>query len=298
MERPPTPNQLFESTLSGMATRTKKPHFVPVAYLQYWNAGGTPRGRDSKVWWCDGKQCTSQRVGKIAVQNGLYSTKDPNAAEAYFGEFEVDWAKLVGQLCSGRAPSPDILAALLLLQSSYFLLRNPHFRNNDSVERFDVYKFAVEGFWREVLMGGNVPTNIEDAPAQLLKTWSCHLLRAQQEPWITSDNPVLLLTIGETTPAVIFLPITPDWAVMALCVKGAKLSGQKISAQDTEYLNSYTTINSIRHVFSNAKLNDAEIASAGKWISRRPKTDNWISREQLHLEPFKYPVLGMKLGFL
>ncbi|HSF29803.1 MAG TPA: DUF4238 domain-containing protein [Candidatus Tectomicrobia bacterium] len=284
--------------LSDMASRTKKPHFVPAAYLQFWDSTGTPQGRESKVWWCDGKQCLLQRIGNVAVQAGLYSTKNPIEAEAYFGEFEVDWAKLVTQLLSGRVPRAEILASLLLLQSSYFLLRNPKFRKNDPAERIDVYKLAVEGFWREVLMAGHVPKNIADAQAKLLRTWSCHLLRAQKESWITSDNPVLLLTIGKTTPAIMFLPITPDWAVLALRAEAAKLSSGKITAQDTEYLNSYATINSIRHVFSKSKLSDGEIASVGKWIHRRPKTDNWISGEQIHVEPFRYPVLGMTLGFL
>jgi hypothetical protein len=92
-----------------MAPRTKKPHFVPAAYLQFWNFDGTAQGRESKVWWCDGKQCQLQRVGNMAVQADLYSPKNPNAAEAYFGEFEVDWAKLVGQLISGRPQRREIL---------------------------------------------------------------------------------------------------------------------------------------------------------------------------------------------
>jgi hypothetical protein len=164
----------------------------------------------------------------------------------------------VKQLAAGRPPRSEILASLLLLQSSYFLLRNPKFRNNDSPERFDVYKLAVEGFWREVLMAGHVPEQMEEAPKQLLKTWSCHLLRAQTESWITSDNPVLLLTLGETTPALIFLPITPTWAVLALRTGAAKLSSSKITAQDTEYLNSYTAINSIRHVYSKSSFDNTE----------------------------------------
>jgi hypothetical protein len=92
-----------------MAPRTKKPHFVPAAYLQFWNFDGTAQGRESKVWWCDGKQCQLQSVGNMAVQANLYSPKNPNAAEAYFGEFEVNWAKLVGQLISGRPQRREIL---------------------------------------------------------------------------------------------------------------------------------------------------------------------------------------------
>ncbi len=277
--------------------RPKKPHFVPVAYLQFWGSSGRPQGRHSKIWWCDGKVSKLQRAGTVAVHVGLYSAKNSSVAETYFGEFEADWEKLVRRLVAGR-PRSEILASQLLLQSSYFLLRNPKFSVNESAKRFEMYKLAVEEFWRKVLMAGHVPEQINDAPKQLLKTWSCYLLRAQSESWITSDNPVLLLTIGETTPALIFLPITPAWAVLALKSSAATLSGGKFTAQDIKYLNSYTAINSIRHCYSQSRLSDAKIASIGKWLARRPKTDNWISEKQIHIEPFKYPVPGMAFGFL
>ena len=281
-----------------MRSPTRKPHFVPAAYLQFWDTSGKPKGRDSQVWWCDGKKSALQRVGKIAVQSNFYSAKNPNAAETHFGWLESEWAKLVKQLAAGRPPRAPILASLLLLHSTYFLLRNPKFRKNDPADRFDVYMLAIEGFWRQVLMAGHVPEQMKDAANQLLKTWNCHLLRAQTETWITSDNPVLLFSFGNATPAIIFLPITPDWALIALRTNSAVLSSSKISEQDTEYLNSYTAINSIRHVYSNRRFDASETSSLAKWYARRPPTDNWISSSQIHVHPFTYPVHGMRLGFL
>jgi hypothetical protein len=281
-----------------MAQRTSKPHFVPAAYLQFWDFEGKPKGRESRLWLCNGKVSKLVHVRNVAVQSGLYSTRNPNAAERYFGELERDWAKLVHQLRNGRPPRADILAALLLLQSSYFLLRNPKFRNSDSIERFDVYKSVIEGYWTQVLMNDRVPEKIEHAARQMLGTWTCHLLQAQTEPWIASDNPVLLLSIADVAPAIIFLPITPTWALLALKADVVTLKSRKITAQDTEYLNSCTAINSIRHIFSNRQFDSKEIDSFAKWLARRPNSDSWISRTAIHIQPFQYPVHGMKLGFL
>lgn len=281
-----------------MTNITKKPHFVPAAYLQYWDVGKKPNGRDSLIYWCNGEICTKQKVNKVAVQSGLYSKTDPNTAEEYLSEFESDWSKLVNQLITGKPPKNEILGALLLLQSSYFLLRNPKFSNISTEDRIDVYKKAIEGYWREILMAGTVPGEKEDALIKLGKMWSCHLLPAQEEPWITSDNPTLLLSYKGESPGIIYLPINPDWALFAIRNSVVSLKRTKITEQDTKYLNSYTTINSIRHIYSCDSFDKNEMISVSKWLSRRPETDNWIDEEEMHFEPFIYPVHGMTLSFL
>lgn len=280
-----------------MNTKTKKPHFVPIAYLQYWNINGNPNGRDSSIYWTDGKKCNQQSVKKLAVQSGLYSKKDPNKAEDHFNEFEGDWSKLVMQLNNGNPSRPEILASLLLLQSSYFLLRNPNFDNKSSEERIHVYKEATEVYWREVLMGGE-PKKEHEAIKHMLKLWNCHLLIAQEKPWITSDNPVVLLSYKGITPAIIFLPITPTYALIAIKNDALQLTNKKITAKDTSHLNSYSVINSIRHVYSNKEFKPDEVESISKSLEQRPDTENWIDLEQIHIEPYDYPVLGMELGFL
>lgn len=281
-----------------MNTVTKKPHFVPAAYLQFWDVDGSPNGRNSSIYWCNGECATKQAIKKVAVQSGLYSKSDPNSAEEYFGEFEGDWSKLVKQLLSGEPPRKDILAGLLLLQSSYFLLRNPKFSNNSNGERIVAYQKAIEGFFREVLMGGEAPQKKEDALAKLSTIWSCHLLPSQDEPWITSDNPTLLLSLNEHLPALIFLPITPKWALLATKNGVTKITSEKITAKDVEYLNSYTAINSIRQIYSNRPFEEHEKESLSKWFSKRPQVDNWLGENEIHLEPFVYPINGMELSFL
>lgn len=281
-----------------MTNITKKPHFVPAAYLQYWDVGQNPNGRESSIYWCDGNICTKQKLKNVAVQSGLYSKDAPNSAEEYLSEFESDWSKLVNQLINGRVPQADILASMLLLHSSYFLLRNPKFSKKGDLSRIEIYKQAIEGYWRDVLMAGEIPDKIEDAAAQMLSVWTCHLVMAQGEPWITSDNPVLILSIQGVTPAIIFLPITPKWALIALNNNVVHLSSNKMTSQDTNYLNTYTTVNSIRCVFSDSTFQETDIKSISKWFNRRPETENWIAEGEIHIEPFNYPISTMSLSFL
>ncbi len=292
-----------------MRERTKKPHFVPAAYTKFWDFEGKPeKSRKSRIYWTDGKKTGLSRVDKIAVQSGLYSLRDPNAAEDFFSEFERNWSKLIWQIKKGNAPRKDILASMLLLQSSFFLLRNPKFENESEEERIEIYEKVSEGFFQAVLMDGKMPAKSTDEEvtdeekreviSHLQNIWSCHLLPSQDEPWITSDNPVLTLTINDITPALIFLPITPDWALLALKSGVVGIDENKITAQDTEYLNSYTVINSIRHVYSNTPFEEADIKSIAKWFDRRPESKSWISETEIHMEPFKYPVMGMELSFL
>ena len=281
-----------------MNTKTKKPHFVPAAYLQFWDVDDNPRGRDSSIYWCNGEMTTKQLVKKVAVQSGLYSKSDPNSAEDYFGEFEVDWSQLIKQLLSGRASRKDVLAGLLLLQSSYFLLRNPKLTNKSNGERINAYNKAIEGYYLDVLMGGELPQNENEALSNLSKIWSCHLLPSLDEPWLTSDNPTLILSFNEHLPALIFLPITPKWALLAVKNGVLKLTSAKVTPKDVEYLNSYTAINSIRQVYSNKPFTEDENASLSKWFAIRPTVDNWLGENEIHLKPFVYPILEMELTFL
>lgn len=277
---------------------TKKPHFVPAAYLQFWDATGSYNGRESSIYWCNGEITTKQVVKKVAVQSGLYSETDPNSAEDYFSEFESDWSKLVKQLLSGNAPRADVMSGLLLFQSSYFLLRNPKLSNESGSERITAYQKAIEGYFREVLMGGKVPPTKEEGLAKLSENWSCHLLPSQKEPWITSDNPTLILSFNGHIPALIFLPITPKWALLATKNGVMKLTSQNVTSKDVEYLNSYTAINSIRQIYSNKPFDEQEAKSLSKWFTKRPQVDNWLGENEMHLEPFVYPIKGMELSFL
>jgi hypothetical protein len=278
--------------------RTKKPHFVPCAYLQFWDTEENPEnGRNSSVYWSDGIKQGKQKVGTLAVQSNLYSVNNPNEAESFFSEFENNWSKLVKQLRSGNAPPRQLLSGLLLTQSIFFLLRNPKFSNNSEQERIHNYKIATEIFWQSIFMKGKKSDNEMHALQQLNANWVCHFLPCQSDPWITSDNPVLLLSIGENIPSIVFLPITPKWALIALDSDVTKLTKNKITSKDVELLNTYTVINSNRHVFSNTVITEVEMKSISKWFNRRPTTESWISESEIRLQPLKYPVAGMNLSF-
>lgn len=277
---------------------TKKPHFVPAAYLQFWSVDSSFKGRESEIFVTDNNGCKKRKAKNTAVEKWLYTKDSPNEAEEYFQEFENDWAKLVRQFISGDAPKGHILAPMLLLQSSYFLLRNRGFENKTSKERIEIYKSAIEGFWNEVLMQGEIPKTPPECARAMMEKWECHLLPNKTEVFITSDNPTLTLNFKDEFPGIIYLPITPNWALIALRKGIVKLSNDKITEQDVSHLNSYMVINSNREVYSNKEFGEDEIKSFAKWIAERPKRDNWFQDDALHMESFNFPVKLMTLSFL
>ena len=94
------------------------------------------------------------------------------------------------------------------------------------------------------------------------------------------------------------MPITPKWALLATKNGVIKLTSDKITSKDVEYLNSYTAINSIRQIYSNQPFKEHEKESLSKWFSKRPQVDNWLGENEIHLEPLVYPVNDMELSFL
>lgn len=277
---------------------TKRPHYVPSAYLQFWSETGSPKGRTSVIYAADENGGSTRKSGNTAIVKNFYSDSNPNEAEEYFQEFETDWAKLIKQFLAGKGPKPHILSGLLLLQSGYYLLRNRSFENKSDKERIEIYKHSIEAYWRDVLMNNKMGESKEECSKILMENWVCHLLPCKDENFVTSDNPTLTLNYDGQSPAIIYLPINPKWAVIALKKDVLKLSGSKITNEDVKNLNSYMSMNCNREIYSCEPFEDEDISSFKKWIDRRPEKTNWFEDEAMHIESFNYPVLGMELSFL
>ncbi len=277
---------------------TKRPHYVPVAYLQFWSVDGIPNGRNSKLYVTDINGSRSNIASNTAVVKNFYSKLDPNSAEEYFQEFENDWAKLIKQFLENKGPRPEILGSLLLMQSAYFLLRNRSFDKQSKKERIEIYKHSIEAFWKQILMNGKYAISPEESSRIMSKNWICYLLPSDGEKFITSDNPTLTLNVNGITPAIIYLPMNPKWAVLALKKDVFNFLSSKITKQDIEYLNSYVISNCNREVYSDGPFTGIELSSLKKWIDKRPKRKNWFDDEVMHIESFDYPILGMKFSFL
>ncbi len=277
---------------------TKKPHYVPAAYLQFWSLDGKPNGRKSKIYATDINGSNIRSASNTAIVNKFYSKSDPNSAEEYFQEFENDWAKIIKQFLDNKGPKPNILSTLLLLQSTYFLLRNRSFDKQSKKERIEIYQHSIEAYWKDILMNGSNGESPEVCAKIMSENWICHLLPSNGEKFITSDNPTLTLNVKGNTPGIIYLPINPNWSVIALKKDIISLSSSEISKKDVEYLNSYMISNCNREVYSDEQFTKEDISSCKKWINQRPKRKNWFDDEVMHLESFDYPILGMELSFL
>lgn len=277
---------------------TRRPHYVPSAYLQFWSESGNPEGRSSLIYVADENGNNKRKSGNTAIVNNFYSDSNPNEAEKFFQEFENDWVKLIKQFLAGKGPKPYIIAGLLLLQSSYYLLRNRSFKNKSYKERIELYKHSIETFYRTVLMDNKMGKTKEECLKILMDNWECHILPCKDENFVTSDNPTLTLNYKDNFPALFYLPINPKWAVIALKKNVLKIKGSIITNQDIQYLNSYMSINCNREIYSCEPFDDADIISFKKWIEKRPEKTNWFDDEAMHIESFNYPVLGLTFSFI
>lgn len=277
---------------------TKRAHFVPASYLQFWSCTGVPEGRKSKIYWTNGDTTNLVKVEKIAHQNFLYSRTNPNAAEEFFQEFETDWVKFVKRLVEGKLPSKKVTYASFLLQCGFLLLRNPKMDNASDDDRIDAYKSAIEVFFKAVILNQSVPPTKEEALEQISEIWDMRFVQSKGKKWIASDNPVLTLAYKEAVPVIIFIPVTPQYGFLAVKRTAFLLGEAEFSEQDCRFLNSYVAMNVNRQIYSSDPIECDDIKSFKKWIDRRPSTKNYIDHDVIHIEPFNYPIGGMELSAL
>ena len=283
-----------------MATDYRLQHYVPAAYLQAWDEGGKPRGRKSviHVFRIDGRRVRKASAESVCRQKFFYASTRRSEAEAYFSEFEAGWARMAAQLETGAFKNPEALASLLLLQAAYFTLRNPSFENLTELARIDAYKQAIETFLKAVYLGNDVPPTIQEAQKRLLATWSVHVLPWKDEYFITSDNPVTLLAAKRGLIDVVWLPVSPRRAVIALRRSRFSLSAAKITTDDIRRLNSYTVLNCGTELFSHLPWDSETIQYLDKWRALRPRTPRALHPGRIQVSTLPYAYHGLELSFL
>ncbi|SFC98047.1 DUF4238 domain-containing protein [Algibacter pectinivorans] len=277
---------------------TKKPHFVPATYLQFWSVDNIPNGRKSKIYVTDinGSRITS--ASKTGVARHFYSKTDPNKAEEYFQKFENAWTKLVKELLENKGPKPEILSCLFLLHSSQFLIRNRCFENLSEKERIEIYHNCIETYWTKTIMNNKIGKTHEESLKLIEKNWTCLLIRNKDERFITSDNPTLTLNAKGKNPAIIYIAINPKISLLALSNQVIKLKSNNVTEQDIDYLNNYTIGNCNREVYSNKPLEKESLSKIIEYMKIRPERNSTYNDKTLHLKSYDYPILGMEFSFI
>lgn len=279
-------------------TITKKPHFVPASYLQFWSVDKIPKGRVSRIIVTDSNGSRISPVSKTGVAKHFYSKSQPNKAEEYFQKFENGWAKLIKELINSKGPKPEVLSCLLLQQSSQFLIRNRCFENLSEKERIEIFHNCIETYWTKTVMDNNSGKSPEESLKIIEKIWTCLLVSNKDEKFITSDNPTLTLNTKGFKSAIIYIALNPKWALFAFKNEAFKLKTNKVTEQDIEYMNNYTIGNCNREVYSNKTLDEENLSKFIEYMKIRPEKKSWYDENSLYLQSYDYPVLDMEFSFI
>jgi hypothetical protein len=123
-------------------------------------------------------------------------------------------------------------------------------------------------------MNGNIGLTPKVSAKIISENWICYFLSSDNGTFISSDNPTLTLNVKGSAPGIIYLPLHPNLAVIALKKNIISLSYSKISKKDMEYLNSYMISNCNREVYFDKQFTKEDISYFRKLINRRPERKN------------------------
>jgi hypothetical protein len=210
-----------------MARNTKRPHFIPISYLQAW----ADEADQVAVRRRDGRKIFTPNVVNVAVNAGIYGRgAEGQSQEELFNEIEGEWPALRdalrshgGALGGSQRDLVAVFAALQLVRTREHVARNEflhgfaEFSDRRPVEREDIRRYLserhlgfapsdaeVEGAWTiayAALNQGDLPTReqmlamslgmavTEFAPRLGRMQWSVEHCRTPI--LMTSDRPVM-----------------------------------------------------------------------------------------------------------
>ena len=274
---------------------TRRPHTVPASYLKFWDRDRDhSRGRDSIIYINDGTKCRFDKVSNISIRRKYYSTVNPNAAESFFSVIEDDYARFVNTIITTGTVPKGLAATLSLINFIISLLaRNPTFEHKFKTdERIENVKIAQKEWRRHFLFDlGSKGENVDYRAVNEL--WGLMIVGTPTADFVTSDNPVAVITISELKYDMYILPVSPNY--VGLVYKKAKIKNPKdftfaeATVRDIERLNSLQAMNANRENYANTVFSDEEIASLAKLKAKTASRDNFIDEKLMRLEPFQIP---------
>jgi hypothetical protein len=247
----------------------KRPHVVPASYLKFWDfeARYSEKGRRSQIYITDGEYMRLDVVENISIRKKYYSNENPEKAEEFFGSFESDHAELVENIVqTGIFPKTRLSVVIFATQMLYLLMRNPTFvhKYNEN-ERINNVKIMAEYFWQEFFTPKLLDKKLSQIGRQkaILDRWGMVVLGSSVGHFITSDNPVAVVTLTDSDYDLFLLPISPNYTVCLYSrVKlpnGPDFHFVEASKIDTLSLNRLHVLNANREIYSNKSFTKEEI---------------------------------------
>lgn len=232
--------------------KPRKQHWLPCAYLQFFDLCGKPAGRDSRIYCADSKSCFEAKVGNIAAENYFYSRADPLGAEATFYEEENDYPKLIDEIVkNGTLRDSEFIS--MVIQVFTLHLRTCAYENRTSEERIDAYNTMNKTFVQRQL--ADFPSQADNKAGlynHLMENWKVLVVNSPKVRLITSDHPVVLF--GDNRIRLGFLPVTPLLGVIIYDIRKVLPVNDTIPAEDASKLNAVQCNHCHRHIYSNYNI--------------------------------------------
>ena len=231
----------------------KKQHYLPAAYLKYFSADQNMISRKSWVWRHDVKSSVLVPIESQCAGDYFYTKEKAAESERHFGEFETIYCECVDRLKSEGKLDGSAGGKLLML-ILHFHLRSDAWDNLTGKEELDAYKLRETTFLSKVMLGVN-PEG-KDIISELNNNWVFDLkFSTRTGQFITSDNPSILITLGDhdPVPRLVFLPVTPGCIAMGFDRRFLQIRVGSITAEDEQLFNDFQIASARRCLYSCAE---------------------------------------------
>lgn len=258
----------------------RRQHHVPATYLQFFDHRGTNHGRDSQLYASEENRSFLVGVENVAVEAYLYSKKNPTDAERFFHETEHSYSRVVERIMQGEIRPPD--AALVGIQWMIMHFRNAKYDFEGFDERIEAVEHSTERYLNEIFLGEEDLPEMDNAAQYIYNTWALQLIHANDDSFITSDNPALLFTIGKggkDNIVAMMLPLCPQFIAVIRKRGKTKAISDQATATDIGRLNGLQVVSFRHFVFSAEPIEQEDRERIGNISRRYPFTNGMLATD-------------------
>ncbi len=280
-----------QDAIKPAANGPKWQHYVPCCYLKFFAHDGVwNNGRNSQVYFTDGKKSLCVPVKDVGADDYTYSKEFPEF-DHNFNDMERDYPLITKKIMDAATLTKKEYYQFILIMGD-FNIRNVAYENKTDQERKEVYQ-AMSRAFNEDLFGevGGDGTNLQEMMDWFAEHWRLQPFRSNSgEKFITSDNPSKIFSHPRSgCPVMIYLPIHPDFAVVAFDKRHLQVVGKEISDDALGVLNGIQAHRCVRHVFSDHDIlngDDQESTEKLKNLLERKKPKRHFTRDGTWVRDF------------
>ena len=242
--------------MAGKQNPTKKQHYVPCCYLQFFaEAGSWEKGRNTKIFFTDGKKSLSVPVKELAREDHAYS-KDFPEFDKEFEAMETSYPPIIRKIMNNQVLTRLEYYGLMMTMVD-LNLRNIAYEKRTKAERRVVYEAISRSMNADMFAEARgAGTDNRGILEWVVKHWRVQpLMPETEEKFITSDNPSAIYGEARTgRPVLVYLPVHPKYAVIAFDNRFLRVTSNLVTDDALGVLNGLQVNHCVKHVFSDHDL--------------------------------------------